>query len=975
VSEWDFLDRDQVLAGLPARRANTLLFLIESRTAHLVARSRQAMEWFLTEEAAQERELAFLEAFSLGQDPPLRPTIQDLERHASSWAELVAKNPRVQAAVAHLLGRKYEFTRAAVPDLRAALGLDEPAVKDAYQRLYHEPLETIYAERPGFSDRVRWAWSSLSKRLETLPPFWTAYSLTLTETVGATILALPIALAAIGPLPGLAILVVFGLVNMCTVAFLAEAISRSGAMRYGSTFFGRLASDYLGRGGAMVVTASVFVLCLLVLPVFYTGFAGTLHNATSVPSAVWVALLFVVGLYYLRKQTLNSTIASALVIGAACIALVVALSLLGFAHANSHNLLYERVPFVNGRPFQSAIVALIFGVILTAYFGHMSVALCGQLVLRRDPSGRSLIRGCAAAQATAILLYCVFVLAVNGAVAPHVLSHDTGTALGPLASAVGPAAKILGSVFVILGLGLGSVTFSLALFGVVTERLPSASPAVLALPRRSARLLFARRPRPRSSDALQLSLTYLGLDAGQPRFRLDAWRGGEVERFEVTGPGQGKLLTASGAQEFLARFPELQEDGSELQLEVSEADERSVRLRITSSLKLAYIGGWDVAGLGLADVVALPESEAELIGWINRRGAVSLPEVAEHTGGDAEAARALVAPLVNRGVVAETSAAGEPRYTVRMGPRRGGRLPAEIWQALAPTEADDSHALAPPPGTTRRLRTRLLGRRGRFAIATAPVAASFVAAEWMALTGSGSFAGFLEFVGTIVCSLLAGIFPPLLIVASRHKGEHVPAAVIRRLASPILLGAIYLLFLAGVFLHGLVIWNDPFRRTAALLAGVGMVAMTVIMIRRGSFASRANIELRDARGEAGSTFSVTADGRAAESEVLVESAEGEQLLTASQGTIPAFATLRRVLFRGRGHDSKETVPSQLKVLVHRVSSEQDSQPVPAHLEVHLGEQARQYHLDPSSGQVVLPITGAPWSVEIKPHSDFNQPPL
>ena len=55
-------DRDELLAGLPAKRANALLFLIESRTAQLVARSRRATERFLTEEAAQERELAFLEA-------------------------------------------------------------------------------------------------------------------------------------------------------------------------------------------------------------------------------------------------------------------------------------------------------------------------------------------------------------------------------------------------------------------------------------------------------------------------------------------------------------------------------------------------------------------------------------------------------------------------------------------------------------------------------------------------------------------------------------------------------------------------------------------------------------------------------------------------------------------------------------------------------------------------------------------------
>ena len=49
------LDRETVLAGgVPAKRANTLLFLIESRTAHLMVRSRQAMELFLTQESAQQ---------------------------------------------------------------------------------------------------------------------------------------------------------------------------------------------------------------------------------------------------------------------------------------------------------------------------------------------------------------------------------------------------------------------------------------------------------------------------------------------------------------------------------------------------------------------------------------------------------------------------------------------------------------------------------------------------------------------------------------------------------------------------------------------------------------------------------------------------------------------------------------------------------------------------------------------------------
>ena len=95
-----FPDRNDLLAGLPTRRADALLFLIESRTAHLVVRSRRAMEQFVTEADHDERELAFFEAFSQGLDPPLAPKIQDIERHSGQWARLVPDNPQVRAAVA-----------------------------------------------------------------------------------------------------------------------------------------------------------------------------------------------------------------------------------------------------------------------------------------------------------------------------------------------------------------------------------------------------------------------------------------------------------------------------------------------------------------------------------------------------------------------------------------------------------------------------------------------------------------------------------------------------------------------------------------------------------------------------------------------------------------------------------------------------------------------------------------------------------
>src|SRR5919112_1477932 len=694
------LDRETVLAGLPARRANTLLYLIESRTAHLVAQSRQAMELFLTQGGAEERELAFLEAFALGKEPPLRPTIQDLERYAPQWAPLVPENPRVQAAVAHRLGEKYQFTYGMVPGIRTALGLDDPAVQQAYQRLYHQPLATIFAARTTPVNWLRWSWAALSRWLEDLPPFWTAYSLTVTETVGAAILALPIAVAEIGPLAGVVILVVLGVVNMLTIAFLSEAVSRSGTIRYGSAFIGRVVNDYLGRAGTLVLTLGLLALCFLVVQAYYIGFATTLEGATRVPAVVWVALLFIVGLYFLWRESLSATVASSLVVGAVNICLIVILSLLAFTHLRPENLLYFDTPFLDGRPFDPALLELVFGVILAAYFGHLSLTGCARVVLRRDPSSRSLIWGTVAALATAMLLYCLFVLAANGATPSRVLAHESGTALDPLAAQVGPIVYVLGAVFVLLAMGMSSIHFSEGLFNLVREWLPSPARPVVMLPRRQGLLLFHERGRGGADDGLRLGLIYLGLSDGKPRFRLDIELDGDLHRLETTAAGRWEVLGRNGGSPLLARYPELRDRGNHLAVEIMDADQQRVRLQVASSMRPTYEGAWDAAGLNLADLFALSDSQAELIGWMMRQGKVSLAEAAAYTGRDETAVRVDLEELARQGFVAEVSLEGEPSYEARSATRRGRQLPQQIWQALDEERDSPSNA-----GTSRSSQT------------------------------------------------------------------------------------------------------------------------------------------------------------------------------------------------------------------------------------------------------------------------------
>ena len=120
------LSREELLGGMNARRASTLLFVIEGRTAQLVSRSRTAMQPFLTEKAFEDRERAFLNALAVGRDLPIQPSIQDLEHYASEWATLVPGDPGVRAAITRLMSDKYLFTFTDVHRLKRRLGLDDP---------------------------------------------------------------------------------------------------------------------------------------------------------------------------------------------------------------------------------------------------------------------------------------------------------------------------------------------------------------------------------------------------------------------------------------------------------------------------------------------------------------------------------------------------------------------------------------------------------------------------------------------------------------------------------------------------------------------------------------------------------------------------------------------------------------------------------------------------------------------------------
>jgi len=951
----ELFTRSEVLGGFSAKRVHLLLFQIESRTAYLMVQGQRAVNRYLTEETAEQQDLAFFEALAEGREPFIRPTIRDLERYALDWQSLMPENLTLQAALARLLGQKYHFTQREIPHIRQALGLDSEGVQHAFSHQYQQPLDTIYSRRVGLLEWMGWRWNKLSGWLEHLPPFWTAYALTFTEIVGASILALPIALAGVGPLAGVVFLFVMGVINVLTIASMAEAVTRSGSIRYQGSYLGRLVQDYLGRPGSMLLTTMVVTICAIALLAYYLGFSLTLAGATPIRAEVWAGLLFLLGIYFVRRKNLHATISSALVVGAINLGLILILSVLALGHVRVENLLYVHVPFLNGRPFEPALLGLIFGVAFASYFGHFSVSSCARTVLQRDPSGRSLLWGCMAAQASAMLLYILWVIAVNGAIAPQVLVGFSGTALTPLARQVGPTVNVLGTIFVILAMGMASIHFSLALFFTVREWIPGLSRHTLALGRRQGKLIFT----PRGKATINLALTYLGLKAGatqspglRPQFRLDLQLEGDTRRFEV------EVNETWEATTLLAELtPKLPPNTRELTLKIVTASANLVRVQLITTMRLEYEGKWDMLGFDLletADTHAMT-----LVGWLAGRERASVEEVAHFLEQTEQASQMVLSRLMEQGVLLETREEGEAFYQVHFAARRRRQATTAIWRALdGPGEVavhKRNAAQSMKKGMRlSRMKEWVQGEQARSWLALGPLFLIFLLVEWLFVNKLESFSQLLSFVGVVAIAVTAGVFPVLLLLASRRKGVNVPGFVLPFLAHPIVAGGIYLVAVSILFLHGLLIWQNLFQRAVAILVGVVILGVTHLMVRKGAFARRVVIEVRQdpaVTEQSGGTFMVTDCGRAAtQARIWLGYPDGERVYQGALGAIPEFGDLCSAKFHVPVIKAQE-----LMIWVHRVTPEGQSENLPALLKVSSGTKIREFHVDGVSKQFILSL--------------------
>ena len=92
---------EEVLGDFSAKRARLLLFQIESWTAYLMTQARRTVHRYLTEEAAEQQDLAFFEALAYGLEPP--------HRRATSRSLLCDGEGLASPVRVHTVAREREF--------------------------------------------------------------------------------------------------------------------------------------------------------------------------------------------------------------------------------------------------------------------------------------------------------------------------------------------------------------------------------------------------------------------------------------------------------------------------------------------------------------------------------------------------------------------------------------------------------------------------------------------------------------------------------------------------------------------------------------------------------------------------------------------------------------------------------------------------------------------------------------------------
>jgi len=303
----------------------------------------------------------------------------------------------------------------------------------------------------------------LSRLYDRLPPTWSVTALFLGLTLPQAMLGLPVAAAAIGPAPSLAILAVIGALMTVAAAAEAEALVRDSEVRREGTFFGRVVQRYLGAAATFAPNLLAALRTGLSLLGAYIGFSVTLATLTGAPRVAWGLLAFASLAALLLRGGLRIPSAIGATLGLLALPPLAAIAIVAALHGGGD--------VGAARDVDATAVGGVVGLVLMLYISNVYVVAVARETLPRDPGGRALVRGSALGAALLTLIAAAWLLATSAALRPEDLRGEVGTVLGPLSDEIGASVAVLGSLLIVLLLGLGLERTGVAVMRLASERL------------------------------------------------------------------------------------------------------------------------------------------------------------------------------------------------------------------------------------------------------------------------------------------------------------------------------------------------------------------------------------------------------------------------------------------------------------------------------------------------------------------------
>ena len=310
----------------------------------------------------------------------------------------------------------------------------------------------------------------LARLFDRLPPLWTVVALFVGLTLPQALLGLPVAAAAVGPLPAVLVVVVAGALMTAAAAAEGEALVRDGAFRREGGYFGKLVERYLGPSAAVAPDALAALRTSLSVLGAYVGLAVTLATLTDLPRVVWGLLILAAVCVLLVRGGLRIPAALGAALGLACLPLLAAIGVIAAFHGGGDlGAVDELSPESLGG---------LVGLVVMLYISNVYVVQIARELLPRAPDGRALVLGSALGTLLLTVIAVAWLLATSAALRPEDLSGEDGTVLGPLAEETGAVVTVLGALLSVLLLGLGIERTSIAVMNLTAERLPYRSRAL-----------------------------------------------------------------------------------------------------------------------------------------------------------------------------------------------------------------------------------------------------------------------------------------------------------------------------------------------------------------------------------------------------------------------------------------------------------------------------------------------------------------